>query len=112
MTQQQYSVSFGWQPTYDLTSPVRFGGQGWPNEPWILPEVGIPGRAAWEVGTDDGQQQKKEEKKKQVPSTENPELGQNIYMSLCQKVLGVDHPFFGRKCFFRFKFSLNKPNFI
>ena len=36
----------------------------------------------------------------------------NVYMSLCQKVLGVDHPFFGRKCFFRFKFSLNKPNFI
>ena len=33
-------------------------------------------------------------------------------MSLCQKVLGEDHPFFGRKCFFRFKFSLNKPNFI
>ena len=33
-------------------------------------------------------------------------------MSLCQKVLGKDHPFFGRKCFFRFKFSLNKPNFI
>ena len=36
----------------------------------------------------------------------------NSYMSLCQKVLGEDHPFFGRKCFFRFKFSLNKPNFI
>ena len=35
-----------------------------------------------------------------------------IYMSLCQKVLGEDHPFFGPKCFFRFKFSLNKPNFI
>ena len=34
------------------------------------------------------------------------------YMSLCQKVLGEDHPFFGPKCFFRFKFSLNKPNFI
>ena len=33
-------------------------------------------------------------------------------MSLCQKVLGEDHPFFGPKCFFRFKFSLNKPNFI
>ena len=33
-------------------------------------------------------------------------------MSLCQKVLGKDHPFFGCKCFFRFKFSLNKPNFI
>ena len=36
----------------------------------------------------------------------------HMYMSLCQKVLGKDHPFFGRKCFFRFKFSLNKPNFI
>ena len=33
-------------------------------------------------------------------------------MSLSQKVLGEDHPFFGRKYFFRFKFSLNKPNFI
>ena len=34
-------------------------------------------------------------------------------MSLCQKVLGEDHPFLGCKCFFRFKFSLqNKPNFI
>ena len=35
-----------------------------------------------------------------------------IYMSLCQKVLGEDHPFFGHKYFCRFKFSLNKPNFI
>ena len=34
------------------------------------------------------------------------------YMSLCQKVFGEDRPFFGPKCFFRFKFSLNKPNFI
>ena len=34
------------------------------------------------------------------------------YMSLCQKVLSEDHPFFCCKCFFRFKFSLNKPNFI
>ena len=35
-----------------------------------------------------------------------------MYMSLCQKVLGEDHPFLGRKYFFRFTFSLNKPNFI
>ena len=35
-----------------------------------------------------------------------------IDMSLCQKVLGEDHPFWGPKCIFRFKFSLNKPNFI
>ncbi len=27
-------------------------------------------------------------------------------------MLGKDHPFFGCKYFFRFKFSLNKPNFI
>ena len=33
-------------------------------------------------------------------------------MSLCQKVLGEYHPFFGRKYFFRLKFFLNKPNFI
>ena len=39
-------------------------------------------------------------------------LWNQIYMSLCQKVLSEDHPFFGPKCFFRFKFSLNKPNFI
>ena len=36
----------------------------------------------------------------------------NSHVSLCQKMLGEDHPFFGPKCFFRFKFSLNKPNFI
>ena len=34
------------------------------------------------------------------------------HMSLCQKVLGEDNPFFYCKFFFRFKFSLNKPNFI
>ena len=39
-------------------------------------------------------------------------LQARVHMSLCQKVLSEDHPFFGPKCFFRFKFSLNKPNFI
>ena len=33
-------------------------------------------------------------------------------MSLCQKVLSEDHPFFGHKYLCRFKFSENKPNFI
>ena len=47
VTQQQYSVSFGWQPTNDLTSPLGAG-------PWCRMSPGcgrrwgMPGWAAWE----------------------------------------------------------------
>ena len=46
VTRQQCSVSFGWQPTNDLTSlPVDLWGAGPRNESWVWPEVGMPGRA-------------------------------------------------------------------
>ena len=45
VTQQQCSVSFGWQPTNDLTSlPVDLWGRGRDaDEPWVWPEVGDAG---------------------------------------------------------------------
>ena len=45
-------------------------------------------------------------------SKQNMRLPSLLYMSLCQKVLSKDCPFWGCKYFFRFTFSLNKPNFI
>ena len=50
VTQQQCSVSFGWQPTNDLMSPLWTSGGGammW-NEPWVWPEVGMQGQAVLE----------------------------------------------------------------
>ena len=57
VTQQQCSVSFGWQPTNDLTSlPVDLWGAGPRNESWVWPEMGMPGQAAQMMGQ---QQQKR-----------------------------------------------------
>ena len=70
VTQQQCSVSFGWQPTNDLTSlPVDLWGWGRDAE-WALGVAGGEGcrnerrgSSASEVGTVDGTAKKKKKKK-------------------------------------------------
>ena len=50
MARQQCSVSFGWQPTNDLSSLLLdlWGGGTMQNESWVWPEVRMPGRVARE----------------------------------------------------------------
>ena len=74
VTQQQCSVSFGWQPTNDLTSPPGdLWGRGRDAE-WALGVAAEGGgcrderrgRSASEVGTDDGTAKKKKKNKKKL----------------------------------------------